>query len=77
MSAELTPYERLSEARRTKFTPEVAKARAREQMRRHAAARRRVAAVLAQRYPEEYAELLAIEFAAVNRKRGPLPGDPE
>lgn len=82
-----TPYQRLrrerDEARQVPestpkqrgYPPEVRKARQQERARRNAETRRRATLILAQRYPEEYEQLMRTEGAGVDAERGPLPGD--
>ena len=80
---ELTPYQlrrqktKRSNSRSGKFPPEVAKARNSERTRRSVEARRRASLILAERYPEEYAELARIEREGIDREKCPLPGDSE
>jgi len=71
----VTPYDELKIARRRESRDAVRQARKAEMNRRHQAARRRVAVVMAHRHPEEFRELLKAELEAVHRLKGPLPGD--
>lgn len=73
MSAE-TPYQQRTRGRAAKFTPDVANERRLERTRRHAEAQRRARLVLQDRHREEYG-LYAVEGAALDAERGPLPGD--
>lgn len=57
--------------------PEVSRERTLERTRRHAEAQRRARLVLQDRYREEYDALYAVEKAALDQERGPLPGDLE
>lgn len=57
------------------YPADVAKERSAEKTRRNVEARRRAWNVLALRYPDEFAGLLATERAGVDAERGPLPGD--
>ena len=61
--------------RRRKLPPDVAKARQREQFRRHSAAGRLVLQALSRLHPEEYRSLLDQAQARLVAERGPLPGD--
>lgn len=88
--SDLTPYQQAKAARlklaadkppppgrRARFTPEVARARALDRQRRNAEAHRRAWTILADRYPEDFNELLADELRGVWAERGHLIGDPE
>lgn len=55
--------------------PEVAKAHTAEKNRRNAESRRRASIVLKAMYPDLYEEIRRREVAALDRERGPLPGD--
>jgi hypothetical protein len=72
-----SPYQALvgPTGRFQRFTPEVAKERKAEQMRRNTRARDRAYFVLSKRHNAEFEELFAAEKAAIAEDRGPLPGD--
>lgn len=74
---EPTPYQQRQRAAggRRQFPAAIADARRLERTRRHAEAQRRARLVLQDRHRAEYDELYAIEKAALDAERGPLPGD--
>lgn len=73
----MTAYDELRarKGRTKQADTELRKARKDEQIRRYQEARRRAGVVLADRHREEYEALMVEERAAVDRRRGPLPGD--